>query len=248
MPTSSEMQQIAHNTLIVDHLTAGYDVSPNAKPIMEDVCMRAEAAQIVALIGPNGAGKSTLLKAIVGVIKATKGEVRLGNERISGISTSAIVRKGISFVPQTYDVFPSLTTSENLDMGGYFDRRHRKDRRAYVLELFPALKSRLTQRAGTLSGGERKMLGISRALMSTPKALLLDEPSAGLTDNVMQTLWKHIKHLKKEGITIVIVEQKTQSVLELADWAYVLVRGNIVLNAPAAELRSMSDLGSVFLS
>ena len=247
MPTSSERQNVALNTLVVDHLTAGYDVTPGAKPIMENVCMRAEAAQIVALIGPNGAGKSTLLKAIVGMIKTTKGEVRLGDERISGVSTADIVRRGISFVPQTHDVFPSLTTNENLDMGGYVDRRHRKDRRAYVLELFPTLKSRLAQRAGTLSGGERKMLGIARSLMSTPRVLLLDEPSAGLSDTVMQILWKHIEHLRKEGITIVIVEQKTQSVLELADWGYVLVRGNIVLNASAAELRSMSDLGSVFL-
>jgi ABC-type branched-subunit amino acid transport system ATPase component len=247
MPISGEIQTVAHNTLIVDHLTAGYDVTSGAKPIMEDVCIRAEAAQIVALIGPNGAGKSTLLKAIVGLIKPTKGEVRLGNQRISGISTADIVRKGVSFVPQTHDIFPSLTVGENLDMGGYLDRRHRRDRCVYVLDLFPALKARLAQRAGTLSGGERKMLGIARALMSTPGVLLLDEPSAGLANTIMETVWKHIEHLKKEGITIVIVEQKTQSVLALADWGYVLVRGNIMLNAPAVQLRSMSDLGSVFL-
>ncbi len=254
MPTSPEKHPAARPTpttdasvrdvLIIDGLTAGYD----ARPIVHEVHICAKEAQIVALIGPNGAGKSTLLKAIVGIVKPTQGEIRLEDKSILGNSTADIIRQGIGFVPQTRDIFPSLTVSENLDIGGLvLNRTQRKEQRERILALFPALAPRLAQRAGTLSGGERKMLGLSRALMPSPKVVLLDEPSAGLSEGLVETVWQHIRHLTRQGITIVIVEQKTKAVLELADWSYVMVRGRAVLSAPAQQLREMPDLGSIFL-
>lgn len=235
--------EIGPPDLTVDGLTAGY----GAAPVVRDVSLRVGAGRVVALIGPNGAGKSTVLKAVTGIARTTEGTVRVGGTLISGRSTEGIVCAGVAYVPQSDDVFASLTVRENLDIGGLPDRARRAERRARVLEIFPALASRGGQRAGTLSGGQRKMLAIARALMPSPKVLLLDEPSAALAPAAVQLVWDHVRLLRDSGLAVLIVEQRARSVLEVADWAYVLIQGRNAANAAAQDLRQRADLGHMFL-
>lgn len=206
--------------------------------------------ELVALLGANGAGKTSTLMSIAGAVRASQGSVTLAGDTISGARPEHILRKGLATVPENRDVFPDLTVFENLRLGAYTRRSDPKGvaaslERAY--DLFPRLAERKSQPAGTLSGGEQQMLVIARALMSRPKVLLLDEPSLGLAPAIIDKIFAMIDTLKRDGLTIVLVEQNVANALSLADRAYVLRLGNIVAEGSPDELKSAGNLGSLYL-
>ena len=205
---------------------------------LRDVSLSVNAGEVVALIGANGAGKSTTLRAITGLRKPTSGRVLFDGLDISGIAAHTLVARGISMAPEGRGVFANLTVLENLEMGAYLQTA--KDQIAQDMEhgfaLFPRLKERMKQRAGTLSGGEQQMLAIARALMSRPKLLLLDEPSLGLAPLVCQTIFSTIDEIKATGTTVLLVEQNANAALKHADRAYVLETGSVTLYGTAAEI------------
>lgn len=230
--------------LAVDGLVAGY----GAAPVVQGMSLVADPGTLVAVIGPNGSGKSTFIKSVMGIIKPAGGTVQLGDTMLQGRRCDQIVRAGIGYVPQVSDVFVNLTVSENLDLGGYLHRDAREERKQYIMALFPLLRDRFKQRAGTLSGGERRLLAIARALMGFPAVILLDEPSAGLAPAMVKALLAHLQMLRDEAITLVVVEQNVRSVLSIADRASVMVQGRSVLEGPAAELAGdLPELGRLFM-
>jgi branched-chain amino acid transport system ATP-binding protein len=229
--------------LEVNRMSSGY----GSMVIVHSVSIKAEAGQVVSIIGPNGAGKSTLLKAVVAELKQD-GEVIFKGENVSGLARQTLVRKGLGYVPQINDVFPSLTINENLEMGGYMlKKREMRARRERVLTRFPQLQRAINRAASTLSGGERKMLGIGRVLMAEPDVMLLDEPGAGLSPEYARIVREHIVALAEEGCCIVQVEQQAKEALKIAQWAYVMVAGRMRHEGPSRELLENADIGSMFL-
>lgn len=231
--------------LATRQLAAGYgDV-----PVVRGVDLTVRQGQLVAVVGPNGAGKSTLLKAILGLARVTGGRVLADGHDITGRSLDQLVRLGIGYVPQVDDVFDPLKVSENLNMGGYLlGKADRIARMEEVLAIFPALRSRLNRYVGTMSGGERKMTAIARALMLSPRVLVLDEPTAGLSAVLTESvLADQVRALADRGHAVLLVEQKAQAALRLADTASVLVRGRVVMSAPAAEVLASSEMAELFL-
>jgi branched-chain amino acid transport system ATP-binding protein len=204
---------------------------------LHGVSLAVQRGEIVTLIGANGAGKSTLLMTLCGSPRAASGSIRYENEELVGQDTCDIMRKSIAVVPEGRHIFARLTVEENLVMGAYYlakqDYQQQLDR---VLELFPRLKERFTQRGGTMSGGEQQMLAIARALMSQPKLLLLDEPSLGLAPIIIQQIFEIIEQLRSAGVTIFLVEQNANQALKLADRGYVLENGRIVTQGTGEEL------------
>ena len=204
---------------------------------LHDINIEVQKGEIVTLIGANGAGKSTLLMTLCGSPRAASGSIRYLGEELVGQESSDIMRKSIAVVPEGRRVFARLTVEENLAMGGFFgskaDNLEQMDK---VLQLFPRLKERFDQRAGTMSGGEQQMLAIGRALMSKPQLLLLDEPSLGLAPIIIQQIFDIIEQLRKDGVTVFLVEQNANQALKLADRAYVLENGRIVMQGSGAEL------------
>jgi branched-chain amino acid transport system ATP-binding protein len=204
---------------------------------LHDISIEVKQGEIVTLIGANGAGKSTLLMTLCGSPRAASGSIRYQGEELIGLDTPEIMRKSIAVVPEGRRVFARLTVEENLAMGGFFtekaDYQAQMDK---VLHLFPRLKERFAQRAGTMSGGEQQMLAIGRALMSQPKLLLLDEPSLGLAPIIIQQIFAIIEQLRSDGVTVFLVEQNANQALKLADRAYVLENGRIVMQGSGAEL------------
>ena len=211
--------------------------------------MRLENRGTVCIIGLNGSGKSTLLKTITGIIKPKKGQILLDGEDITGLSPHEILTKGLCFLPQGQTVFPMMTVSENLQMGAYVlrDRNEFKKRLKEACELFPILEKKRKDLAANLSGGERAMLGIARALMSHPKVMLLDEPSIGLAPNVIDLVYKRLKEISGEGCSMVIVEQNVRKVLTFAEYAYVLDSGRIKFEGKSETLQNNERLQSVYL-
>jgi branched-chain amino acid transport system ATP-binding protein len=205
------------------------------------------SAEVVAIVGPNGAGKSTFLKAIIGITRIFAGSILLDDREIARLSTDEVARRGVGYIPQGDAVFPSLTVRENLELGAYQNRNQTSTRMAAVLELLPELAEKLPRRAGVMSGGERTMLGIGRALMASPSMLLLDEPSSGLAPRVVATLWEYLQRLRATGIPMLIVEQRTNDILDIAERGYVFVNGRVALEASANTLRNDVDLAEVFL-
>jgi len=207
-------------------------------PALHEVSFEVEKGQIVAIIGSNGAGKSTILKTISGLLHPVSGTIEFEGVRIDRYPPYSIVGLGIAHVPEGRRIFSRLSVLENLYLGAY--TRKSEEERAktleHVFELFPILKERQSQRAGTLSGGEQQMLAIARGLMSRPKLLMLDEPSLGLMPLLVTKLFETIKRINEEGTTILLVEQNVREALELADRAYVLMTGNIVLEGTGKEL------------
>jgi branched-chain amino acid transport system ATP-binding protein len=203
---------------------------------LHGVSLSVAEGEIVSLIGANGAGKSTLLMTLCGNPRASSGSIRYRGEELSGQPTSRIMRKGIAVVPEGRRVFARLTVEENLAMGGFFAGDELGARLENALQLFPRLRERLQQRAGTLSGGEQQMLAIARALMSAPRLLLLDEPSLGLAPLVIQQIFEVIAQLRRDGVTIFLVEQNANQALKLADRGYVLESGRIILEGEAGQL------------
>ena len=204
---------------------------------LHNISLQVGQGEIVTLIGANGAGKSTLLMTLCGDPRAASGSIRFEGEELVGQSTPDIIRKGIAVSPEGRRVFARLTVEENLAMGDFFGKAdERQARMDYVMGLFPRLKERFAQRAGTMSGGEQQMLAIGRALMSRPRLLLLDEPSLGLAPIIIQKIFETIAQLRAEGVTVFLVEQNANQALKLADRGYVLENGHIVMQGPGEEL------------
>ena len=213
-------------------LTAGY----GGPPVIEDISLTVRAGQITAIVGPNGAGKSTLLKALIGVLRVSRGDVYVQGQKTTNTPPEKLVKRGLGYVPQVSNVFPDLTVRENMEMGAYTRRRGVDARIDELCELFPDLGTSLRRRAGMLSGGQRSMLAMARALMLKPVVMLLDEPSAGLSPLLQDTLWEQIERISATGVGICVVEQNTRRTLRHAHWAYILVLGRNRLDGPAQEL------------
>lgn len=206
----------------VDNIVAGYVPEVD---ILNGCSLELSPGELVGIIGPNGAGKSTLLKALFGLLDVRKGTVTFKGEDITGLTAHELVSRGIGYVPQNNNVFPSLTISENLEMGVFLRPKTFKERLNFVTDMFPRLGERLGQRAGSLSGGERQMLAMSRALMMDPQLLLLDEPSAGLSPVLQDQVFINTKEINKAGVAVVMVEQNAARCLQICDRGYVLDQG-----------------------
>ena len=221
--------------LKVDALHAGY----GRAEVLSGVSIEAAAGSVVAVVGPNGAGKSTLLNALMGVLPS-RGELTFDGEAVQRLSLEQRVQRGIALVPETRALFATMPVADNLLLGGYRQRRAPRAEHARRLDeihaLFPRLHERRAQAAGTLSGGERQMLAIGRALMGAPRLLMLDEPSLGLAPLVVKEIFRIIERLRETGTTILLIEQNARAAMAVADQAYVLETGAIALSGPAAEL------------
>lgn len=229
--------------LKIDELKVSYGGIEAVKGITFEVPER----KIVTLIGANGAGKSTTLRTIAGLVKPAHGHIHLQGEDITALSPDRIVSKGITLVPEGRHVFPDLTVLENLKIGAYLRRDSLDDDLNWVYELFPRLKERSWQAAGTLSGGEQQMLAMGRAMMSHPKLLMLDEPSMGLAPLLVEQIFEIIKNLNKQGSTILLVEQNAQMALSVAHRGYVLETGKIVTTGTGEELIRSPEIKKAYL-
>jgi ABC-type branched-subunit amino acid transport system ATPase component len=230
--------------LQAENITAGYTREVN---ILYDVGIRLKSGQIVSVIGPNGAGKSTLLKTIFGILKPSNGKISLKEEDITGLKPDKVAKKGISYVPQVDNVFPTLTIQENLEMGAFIRDDDFSQRINEIYELFPILGERRKQKAGQLSGGQRQMVAMGRALMVDPQVLLLDEPSAGLSPKLVDMIFEKIKDINKTGVSMIIVEQNAREALKMADHGYVLATGRNVLDDSGDDLLANEEVGRLYL-
>lgn len=208
--------------LIGENMTGGY----GGADILHDCTIAAEKGEIAVIVGPNGAGKSTAMKAVFGMLKIHTGRVMLDGEDITNLTPQDRVAKGMAFVPQTSNVFPSMSVEENLEMGAFLRRDDINATMEQVYELFPILKEKRRQNAGELSGGQRQQVAVGRALMTQPKVLMLDEPTAGVSPIVMDELFDRIIEVARSGISILMVEQNARQALNIADKGYVLVQGS----------------------
>ncbi|WP_349902490.1 ABC transporter ATP-binding protein [Parafrigoribacterium humi] len=240
MSTDSEAPLV----LDLKHLTAGYLPGVN---ILNDCSLTAREGELIGIIGPNGAGKSTLLKAIFGQVSVRGGEILLNGEDITGLKASKLVARGVGYVPQNNNIFPSLSIQENLEMGLFQNPRIFVERLDFVLDIFGELKKRLKQRAGSLSGGERQMVAMSRALMMEPHVLLLDEPSAGLSPVRQDEAFIRVSDINKAGVTIVMVEQNARRCLQICDRGYVLDQGKDAYTGTGRELLNDPKVINLYL-
>lgn len=216
---------------------------------VDDINLSQEEGSIVSVIGANGAGKSTILKAINGLVPLRSGAIEFDGTRIDGMPTDAIVKAGIACVPESRKLFPHMSVQSNLKLGAYLrkDKQGVADDLEVVFKLFPRLKERLRQRAGSLSGGEQQMLAIGRALMSKPRLLMMDEPSLGLAPIVIETLAETINEINQRGVTVLLVEQNAGLVCKVAHWCYVIEVGKIVLEGHINEMMSNDSVRRAFL-
>ncbi len=229
--------------LIGEAMTGGY----GATDILHDCTIAVEKGQIAVIVGPNGAGKSTAMKAVFGMINLRGGRVRLNGEDITKLSPQDRVARGMAFVPQTHNIFTSMTVEENLEMGAFLRRDDIKPALEQVYHLFPILKTKRTQPAGELSGGQRQQVAVGRALMTQPQVLMLDEPTAGVSPIVMDELFDRIIEVARSGISILMVEQNARQALNIADKGYVLVQGANRYTDTGANLLADPDVRRSFL-
>ncbi|WP_395448974.1 ABC transporter ATP-binding protein [Aminobacter sp. UC22_36] len=217
-------------------------------PIVFDISVTIDAGELVTLIGPNGAGKSTFLKALAGLVLVEGGEVRLGGQRISGLPTHEIIAAGVGFVPQTSNVFSSLSIEDNLISGGHtLPRAVLRQRVQRAFEHFPALAERRRAAANVLSGGQRQMLAVARALMTDPRVIMLDEPTAGLAPKIVHEVLDDLRRLAKSGVAVLMVEQNAKAALRVSDRAYVLVEGRNHMTGAATDLLDNDAIAEAFL-
>jgi branched-chain amino acid transport system ATP-binding protein len=225
---------VASDALLeANDLVAGYIPEVN---ILNGMQLTLAPGEFVGIIGPNGAGKSTFLKAVLGLVPVRSGEVLFEQDDITGHQAHQLVQRGVGFVPQTRNVFPSLTVTENLEMGAYLQPSRFKEQVEHVFTMFPRLKDRSNQRAGSLSGGERQMVAMGRSLMLDPKLLLLDEPSAGLSPMLQDQVFLQCKQINSTGVAILMVEQNARRCLQVCDRAYVLDQGRNAYTGTGREL------------
>ena len=229
--------------LEVADLAAGYGETE----ILHGVSMRVDAGEIVTIIGPNGCGKSTLMKAIVGLVGVRSGRVSFRGDDISNRATERIVRSGLAYVPQSDNVFPSLTIRENLEMGAFTRKDDFRGRVDEMFALFPDLGSRPSLKAGNLSGGQRQMLAIARALMLDPELLLLDEPSAGLSPAMVGSTFERLRGVNGAGVSLLLVEQNARQALAMSDRGYVLAGGENRLDGPGQALLDDEEVARLYL-
>jgi branched-chain amino acid transport system ATP-binding protein len=227
-----------------EHLDAGYLPGIN---ILNDCSLVANKGELIGIIGPNGAGKSTLLKAIFGQVNVRSGKIWLNGEDITGLKANKLVSKGVAFVPQSNNVFPSLTIEENLQMGVFQTPKRFNERFEFVTGLFPELGKRRSQKAGSLSGGERQMVAMGRALMIDPSVLLLDEPSAGLSPVRQDETFLRVREVNKAGVTVIMVEQNARRCLQICDRAYVLDQGHDAHTGTGRELLNDPKMIELYL-
>jgi len=211
------------------------------------VSLEVRAGESVAVIGPNGAGKTTLLRLISKLIEPTNGKIQFNDQLLNRVAPHDVVSRGIAHVPENRRLFPRLTVEENLRMGAFTAREKYKERLSLVYELFPRMKERRAQAAGTLSGGEQQMCAIGRALMSGPKLLLLDEPSAGLAPVVVQAIFELVRKICAEGYTVLIVEQNIRQVLKVVGRAYLLEAGKIKMQGPSRDFLQSEEIRKAYL-
>jgi len=224
-------------------ITVGY----TEVDILHEVSINVQSGEIVSIIGPNGAGKSTLLKTIFGILKPRHGKVTFKDWDITGLKPNMVVRKGISYVPQVDNVFPSMTIHENLEMGAFIRNDDYSQRLEEVYELFPVMAERKKQKVGQLSGGQRQMVAMGRALMLDPQVLLLDEPSAGLAPVLVSGIFEKIQDINATGVAIIIVEQNAREALKMANYGYVLAMGRNVLDDAGDALLANEEVGRLYL-
>lgn len=234
---------MAEPFLIGEAMTGGY----GGADILHGCTIAVEKGQIAVIVGPNGAGKSTAMKAVFGMLKLRGGQVKLAGEDITALSPQDRVAKGMGFVPQTHNIFTSMTVEENLEMGAFIRRDDFADTLAQVYDLFPILKQKRLQPAGELSGGQRQQVAVGRALMTQPKVLMLDEPTAGVSPIVMDELFDRIIEVARTGISILMVEQNARQALDIADKGYVLVQGANRFTDTGAALLADPEVRRSFL-
>jgi branched-chain amino acid transport system ATP-binding protein len=234
---------MAEPFLIGEAMTGGY----GGADILHGCTIAVNPGEIAVIVGPNGAGKSTAMKAVFGMLKLRQGHVRLAGEDITALTPQARVGKGMGFVPQTSNIFPSMTVEENLEMGAFTRRDDFRDTMAQIYDLFPILKQKRRQAAGELSGGQRQQVAVGRALMTQPKVLMLDEPTAGVSPIVMDELFDRIIEIARTGISILMVEQNARQALAIADRGYVLVQGANRFTDTGAALLADPEVRRSFL-
>ncbi len=229
--------------LTVDNIFAGYGETE----ILHGISMHIEHGEAVTIFGPNGCGKSTLMKTIFGLLMPKQGSIQFEDNDITGMPTDKLIRLGMSYVPQTGNIFPSLTIEENLEMGAFVDDSDSRAQTADMYRMFPDLQRSRRQRAGSLSGGQRQMLAFARALMLSPKLLLLDEPSAGLSPIMSQLIFDRLREIRATGIAILIIEHNIRTALAMSDRGYVLANGENQLDGSADGLLDNPDIGRLYL-
>jgi len=245
LSAESGLRTVEGVALAVSELIAGY----NGSPVLHGVSITVKPGEIVSIVGPNGSGKSTLLKSVVGIVEVMSGTIRVGERDVTGWASEEVARIGVGYVPQVDDVFAPLTVRENLEMGGYLLRaREVPSNVERVLGVFPQLARMLTRRAGKLSGGERKMLAMGRALMLAPALVVLDEPTANLAPAIARAvLQEHVRQLAATGASVLVVEQRAKAVLEISDRTYVLTGGQLRMEGTPAELAASNEFVESFL-
>jgi branched-chain amino acid transport system ATP-binding protein len=230
--------------LLIEHLEAGYEPGLS---IVRDACLSVAAGEIVAILGPNGAGKSTLVKAVAGLVPISKGSNKLFGRDITRVAAHQMVFEGLAFVPQTENVFVNLTISENLELAAALIKANRRERVPPIYAMFPDLERQKTLPAGQLSGGQRQMLAVARALITRPRLLILDEPSAGLSPKLVAQVYDKLREVRDSGVTVIIVEQNVKAALALADRAAVLVEGKERIVASSSELLKDERIAALYL-
>ena len=233
------------NTKALDivNLHAGYGETE----ILKGINLRVEHSEIVAIIGPNGAGKSTVVKSVLGLLNIKSGNISLNGNNIVGIAPDKAIKSGISYVPQTHNIFPNLTITENLEMGAWTKSKGIPERIQEMFELFPDLKVKRNKVAGSLSGGQRQMVAMAKALMVDSKIMLLDEPTAGLSPKFQSEIFRTIKRINNNGVPIILVEQNAKQALETADRGYVLVDGSNKVEGKGQDLINDRNVARMFL-
>jgi branched-chain amino acid transport system ATP-binding protein len=243
--TSGETHYVGGGPFLIgDTMTGGYGKGPD---ILHDCTIAVDKGEIAVIVGPNGAGKSTAMKAVFGMLDVRSGSVRLDGEDITNLSPQDRVIKGMGFVPQTSNIFTSMTVQENLEMGAFIRRDDFSQTMEQVYDLFPILRDKRNQPAGELSGGQRQQVAVGRALMTQPKVLMLDEPTAGVSPIVMDELFDRIIEVSRTGLPILMVEQNARQALEIADKGYVLVQGRNAYSGTGKELLADPEVRKSFL-